>query len=298
MPIYLKVRILDRYVIRQLLMPFGIGLLVFTFLIIIPEFMRYAEDYIAKGAPMSAVAQVIVALLPMALGLTIPMSLLMALLVAFGRLSADREFVAFQACGVSPRRLLIPVGLVSVLCFGATAYVLLVSVPAGNQRSREITFNIIASQAEGEVKPRIFFDGFPNIDLYVREIPPSGGWNGVFMSDNRGGEGSAIYNAKHGRVVIDRAKRSVEVVLERRHAPLRLTPRATTTSTTSIRSCSISARTRCSPRAAHPRVTAKCRSPSCAPRPTRSARKDSFLTISSSRFTRSSRYRRRVSYSA
>ncbi len=214
MPIYLKVRILDRYVIRQLLMPFGIGLLVFTFLIIIPEFMRYAEDYIAKGAPISAVAQVIVALLPMALGLTIPMSLLMALLVAFGRLSADREFVALQACGVSTRRLLLPVGLVSVLCFGATAYVLLVSVPAGNQRSREITFNIIASQAEGEVKPRTFFDRFPNIDLYVREIPPSGGWNGVFMSDNRGGEGSAIYNAKHGRIVIDRAKRSVEVVLE------------------------------------------------------------------------------------
>ncbi len=220
MPIYLKVRILDRYVIRQLLMPFGIGLLVFTFLFIIPEFMRYAEGYIAKGAPMSAVAQVIVALLPMSLGLTIPMSLLMALLVAFGRLSADREFVALQACGVSPRRLLVPVGLVSVLAFAATAYVLLVSVPAGNQRFREITFNIIASQAEGEVKPRTFFDKFPNIDLYVREIPQSGGWNGVFMSDNRGGEGSAIYTAKHGRVVIDRAKRSVEVILERRHASL------------------------------------------------------------------------------
>src|SRR5688572_6989254 len=214
MPIYLKVRTLDRYVIRQLLMPFGIGLLVFTFLFIIPVFMRYAEGYIAKGAPMSAVVQVIVALLPMSLGLTIPMSLLMALLVAFGRLSADREFVALQACGVSPHRLLVPVGIISVLGFATTAYVLLVSVPEGNQRFREITFNIIASQAEGEVKPRTFFDKFPNIVLYVREIPQSGGWNGVFMSDNRGGEGSAVFTAEKGRVVIDRAKRSVEVILE------------------------------------------------------------------------------------
>ena len=74
MPIHLNVRILDRYVIRQLLMPFGMGLLVFTFLFIIPELMRYAEEYIAKGAPMSVVVQVFVALLPMALGLTIPMS--------------------------------------------------------------------------------------------------------------------------------------------------------------------------------------------------------------------------------
>jgi LPS export ABC transporter permease LptG/LPS export ABC transporter permease LptF len=208
------VRILDRYVMRQLLMPFGIGLLVFTFLIIIPEFMKYAEEYIAKGAPISVVTQVFLTLLPMALGLTIPMSLLMALLVAFGRLSADREFVALQACGVSIRRLLVPVGVVSTLCFSATLYVLLVAVPDGNQRFREITFNIIASQAEGEVKPRVFFDRFTNIDLYVREIPPSGGWNGVFMSDNRSGAGSTIYLAKHGRVVIDREKRSVVIILD------------------------------------------------------------------------------------
>ena len=207
-------RILDRYVIRQLFMPFGLGLLVFTFLVIIPEFMKYAEDYIAKGAPIGTVVQVVVALRPMALGLTIPMSLLMALLVAFGRLSADREFVALQACGVSMRRLLVPVALVSTLCFGATLYTLLVSVPASNQRFREITFNVLASQAEGEVKPRVFFDGFPNIIIYVREVPPTGGWNGVFMSDNRGGEGSMTYLAKHGRVVIDRQKQTVEMVLE------------------------------------------------------------------------------------
>ena len=207
-------RILDRYVIRQLLMPFGIGMLVFTFLIIIPEFMKYAEDYIAKGAPASAMVQVFFALIPMALGLTIPMSLLMALLVTFGRLSADREFVALQACGVSMRRLLRPIGLVSMLCFGATAYVLLVAVPDSNQRFREITFNIIASLAEGEVKPRVFYDRFPNIDLYVREIPPEGGWSGVFMSDNRGGEGSAVYLAKRGGVIVDREKQTVQLVLE------------------------------------------------------------------------------------
>jgi LPS export ABC transporter permease LptG/LPS export ABC transporter permease LptF len=207
-------RILDRYVIRQLLMPFGLGLLAFTFLLIIPELMRYAEDYIAKGAPISAVVEVIIALLPMSLGLTIPMSLLMALLVAFGRLSADREFVALQACGVSTRRLLYPVAVVSILCAVATGYVLQVAVPAGNQRFREITFNIIASQAEGEVKPRTFFDRFPSTVLYVREIPKTGGWNGVFLSDNRAGEGSAIFLARFGGVLVDREKQTVEMVLD------------------------------------------------------------------------------------
>src|SRR4029078_2241250 len=91
---------------------------------------------------------------------------------------------------------------------------MLVAVPNANQTFREITFNVIATQAEGEVKPRVFYDEFPNIVLYVREIPQSGGWNGVFIADNRPGEGSAIYLARRGRIVIDRQKQTVEMVLE------------------------------------------------------------------------------------
>jgi len=207
-------RILDRYVMRQVLMPFALGLLVFTFLFIIPELMRYAESYISKGAPTLVIIRLVIALIPMALGLTIPMSLLLGLLVTFGRLSADREFVALQACGVSPLRLMRPVGVLAVAGCLATGYVMLVAVPDANQSFREITFNVIATQAEGEVKPRVFYDEFPNIVLYVREIPQAGGWNGVFMADNRSGEGSAIYLARRGRILIDRQKQTVEMVLE------------------------------------------------------------------------------------
>ena len=112
-------------------------------------------------------------LLPYALALTIPMSLLfLALLVAFGRLSADREFVAMQACGVSLYRLFRPIALVATTSCLATAYVYMVLIPVGNQTFREITFNIIASSAENEVKPRVFFEGFPNIVVYAPESCP------------------------------------------------------------------------------------------------------------------------------
>src|SRR4026208_2378545 len=108
-------RIIDRYVIREVLWPFVIGLLVFTFLLIIPFLIEYAESFISKGVPVLVVVHVMVTLLPGVLALTIPMSLLLGLLVAFGRLSSDREFVAMQACGVSLLRLMRPVGLLSVL---------------------------------------------------------------------------------------------------------------------------------------------------------------------------------------
>src|SRR5215216_4376485 len=103
--------IIDRYVIRQVLLPFCIGLLVFTFLLIIPFIIENAETLIAKGVATSVVIRMMATLIPQALALTIPMSLLLGLLVAFGRLSADREFVAMRACGVSLARLLRPVGL-------------------------------------------------------------------------------------------------------------------------------------------------------------------------------------------
>lgn len=208
-------RIIDRYVIREVLLPFVIGLLIFTFIIIIPFIIDLGETLIAKGVAGGVVLQLMATLLPQALGLTIPMSLLLGLLVAFGRLSSDREFVAMQACGVSLMRLLRPVALLSLLGWGVTSYVLLVAVPSANQSYREITYNIVAARAEGEVKPRVFFEDFPDLVLYVREIPPAGsGWNGVFMADNRGGAAPAVYVAHHGRVLLNREKRTVEILLE------------------------------------------------------------------------------------
>ncbi len=68
-------------------------------------------------------------LLPQALCLTIPMAVLLGILVGFGRLSADREFVAMQACGVSLMRLARPVLLVAGLGTAATAYETIVALP-------------------------------------------------------------------------------------------------------------------------------------------------------------------------
>ena len=77
-------------------------------------------------------------LLPRGAGLTIPMAVLLGILIGFGRLSADREFVAMQACGVSLMRLLRPVALIALLGTAATAYEIIVALPDANQTFREI----------------------------------------------------------------------------------------------------------------------------------------------------------------
>jgi LPS export ABC transporter permease LptG/LPS export ABC transporter permease LptF len=207
-------RIIDRYVIRQVLMPLCIGLVVFTFVFIIRTLIEYVEPLVAKGVSARTLVMVLATLVPQALALSIPMALLLGLLIAFGRLSGDREFVAMQACGISLRRLLLPVGLCSIACWAATSYVMFIAVPASNQTFRELTFNVTAQRAEGEVKPRTFFDDFPNLVLYVRDVPVNGGWDGVFLADSRPNQPMAVYVARRGRVVIDRQARTVEVILE------------------------------------------------------------------------------------
>ena len=208
-------RIIDRYVIREIIPPFLLALLVFTFILIIPFIIDLAEDMIAKGVPAGTILQLTITLLPSALALTIPMALLIGLLVGLGRLSADREFVVMMACGISPYRLLHPILVFSVVCWGLTSWVMLKAMPDGNQRFREISTEIAMNRAEGEVRPRVFFEDFPNVVLYVQEVPTNGqGWLGFLAADTSNPSTPVIYLAKHGRMVIDRQARTIQMVLE------------------------------------------------------------------------------------
>ena len=64
----------------------------------IPPILLQGEELISKGVEWIVVLRVLATLLPQALTLTIPMAVLLGILIAFGRLSGDREFVAMQAC--------------------------------------------------------------------------------------------------------------------------------------------------------------------------------------------------------
>lgn len=213
-------RILDRYIIREIILPFLIALVVLTFVLIIPFIIDLAEQLIAKGVAWPTVLRLMGTLVPASLGLTIPMALLIAILVALGRLSGDREVVVMMACGISPYRLLRPVALVATLAAATTLWVMLEAIPDANQTHREITLRIVADRAEGQVRPREFFADFPDIVLYVRQIATTGGWQDVFAADTKNAAQPIIYLARRGRMIVNRQAQTIEMVLEdgARHA--------------------------------------------------------------------------------
>ena len=141
-------KILDRYILKEILPPFLLGLLVFTFILLIPPLMDVAESLIAKGVGGWTILRLMLTLVPQALGIILPMSLLIGILIAFGRLSGDREAVAIQACGISTRRLLRPVLFMAGITAVITNYVLVSALPDANQTFREITYSVIASRTQ------------------------------------------------------------------------------------------------------------------------------------------------------
>jgi LPS export ABC transporter permease LptG/LPS export ABC transporter permease LptF len=206
-------RTIDRYVIRESLTPFLLALAVLTFVLEIPPIIDQGEQLIAKGASVVVVSKVLLTLVPQALGITIPMSLLIGLLMALGRLSSDREVVALQACGVSLARLLRPVGTLAVAACAATMYVMIVAVPAANQAFRELTYQVISSITESQIRPHVFFQQFPNLVVYVGDATPEGAWGNVFVADTGRMDSPRIYTATRGELRIDNVKRQVQIVL-------------------------------------------------------------------------------------
>src|SRR5476649_1220574 len=191
-----------------------LALVALTFVLMMPPILQNSEKLIAKGVEWTVILRILLTLIPQALSVTIPMALLYGVLLGLGRLSADREFVALQACGVSVFRVFRPIAFLAVLAAAATAYETIIALPDANQTFREITFNVVASGAESDIKPRVFFTNFPNRVLYVRDIQPVTGWRDVFLADATQPDHTTLFVAKSGRLVIDREKKTVELVLE------------------------------------------------------------------------------------
>ena len=167
--------ILVRYVLKELIGPFLAALFGITFLFVVDFLVKILDNVLSKGLPASTVLEIFVLNLAWMLSLSIPMAVLVACLMAFGRLSGDHEITAVKAAGVSPLSLMRPVmvvaSLVTVLMILFNNWIL----PEANHRSVELM------NAVSRKKPHVFIDAgrlitqFPDVQLWVNRIDPVSG---------------------------------------------------------------------------------------------------------------------------
>ena len=99
----MRLRLLDRYVLKELLYPFVFGIAAFSSIFIASTMLFKITQYMTKyGAPLETVARLFMYNLPEVINYTFPMSMLLAALMAFGKLSGSSEITAMKAGGVLP----------------------------------------------------------------------------------------------------------------------------------------------------------------------------------------------------
>src|SRR5207248_7774509 len=170
-------KILDRYIFREILFPSLIALVALTFVAFLAfsrEIGWLFELIVRQAATVSQISTISLAILPNVLTFTIPMAVLVGILTGFGRMSSDSEAIAFRASGLSMIRLLVPVMLLGVISWAGSLAVNVLLAPRMAAEMRELRYQIVATQISLEVKPRVFNETLNNLVLYVQETTREG----------------------------------------------------------------------------------------------------------------------------
>jgi LPS export ABC transporter permease LptG/LPS export ABC transporter permease LptF len=210
-------RILDRYIFKEILLPFLIALIALTFVAFLAfsrEIGWLLELIVRQAATMQDVWALAAAYIPNVLTFTIPMAVLVGILTGFGRMSSDCEPIALRSAGISMLRLLLPVFTLGTLAFAVNLAMTAWVAPEMTARLRNLRDEFIARQVSLEVKPRIFNESLPGSVLYVQNAAREElNWQGILWAEMGQPNELRVTFARTGAVTKDDERRVFALTL-------------------------------------------------------------------------------------
>jgi len=178
-------RILSRYVFREILSSAVLGTALATFVVFLQQVDKLFELLVRSSAHTITVLYLFALALPPVLPLTVPFGVLVGILIGLGRMSTDGEVIAMRAAGVSSRTVILPVITFALLGTTLTGAAALWVTPRAIRRSVAIVNRVGAEQLTADIQPRVFDEQFPNTILYVGDVKsgPVAEWRNVFLAD-------------------------------------------------------------------------------------------------------------------
>jgi lipopolysaccharide export system permease protein len=195
-------RLINRYILREIAVPFGMILFVLTFVLLMGKILQVMDLMINKGIGFTDIALLMLFLMPSFLMFTIPISLLIAILIGLGRLSGDNEWTVLKMSGFSLYQLSFPVACAALAAFLLTMATTIFLVPYGNLASKALLFDMARQKASIGIREKVFVDDFQGILLYAETIPAHGDFlEGVLISDSRIGREPSTIIARRAYLV-------------------------------------------------------------------------------------------------
>ncbi len=199
----MRMFIVSRYVLSEHVGPFLFGMIAIIFLFLLNVVFRDMGKLLGKGLPVGIVLEFFGLNLAWIIALAIPMAVLVATLMAFGRLSSDNEIIALKANGVHLYRLIAPVLVVSIILAVGVEWFHNSVLPEFNHQYRLLFSDISKKRPTLTLESNVFFDDIPNYSLLVHDLEENKEGNllkGIIINDYSDPEYSKTVIAEQGRL--------------------------------------------------------------------------------------------------
>ena len=214
-------RTLHLYLTRQVLATLVMAVLVFTFVLLLGNVLKEIIGLLVnRQATFGLVLQALVLLVPYVMVFALPIGLLTATLLVFGRFSADQELTAVRANGISLVALAMPILLLSVALSGVSAVFNLQIAPQSRVAYKQL-LERMGLELSGELIPAgRFVDDLPGYTIYAGKNN-GGELEHISLSKREDGEAVLRVNARRGKYSVDKEARKVTLILQDAQVALR-----------------------------------------------------------------------------
>ncbi len=199
-------RILTRYILKEISSHSVLGLVVLTFVIFIRHLGHLLEMVVRHSLPLSDMVTLFMLPVPSILVLTVPMAVLVGTLIGLSRMAADGEVIAARATGIGISQFVRPVLLFAFAGWALTLSMSLFLSPLAGRKLNRMEAGLKASQVPYEIQPRVFIEQFRNLLLYLEDVTGSRSrWRGVFIADTTQHDHVKVTLAESGVLVNEAA---------------------------------------------------------------------------------------------
>ncbi len=191
---------LDRFLAKELLRTTVAGLCLAVVILLALQALRLSGLIIQYDLDFLSISKLVSGLAASLLPIELPVAFLFALLFLFGRMSTDREFIALQAMGHSPARLLVPIFFFGALVSAGTAFCSFYLGPRGNQAFEASIDEAFKKKVATVLRSGTFSENFLDLVVFVDDVDPETQvLHRVFIHDANTYQEQASISAEYGR---------------------------------------------------------------------------------------------------
>jgi lipopolysaccharide export system permease protein len=196
--------LLYTYLATEMLAPFFASLAVLTTVLFMGQMVPFLETIFDLRIGLADFVRICAYLIPNLLLFAIPMASMMAVIIAFTRLTADNEILAMKAGGIGLCKMCTPVMAFALGTALLTAFASTHLIPAGTVATKKLLFQLAKEKIDRGLQERRFSEGIRDVVLYIDHIDRnSGQWQGVYLADLRDLETPITIFAKTGNLKVD-----------------------------------------------------------------------------------------------